>query len=79
MDVETRSELRENRRRQLLDEDVGELRHCWDVKDMDITKCSMLSDKMEIDFHMFSALVLNEVGGHVDYADVVAVHQSCLA
>jgi hypothetical protein len=34
---------------------------------------------MEIDFHMFSALVLNEVGGHVDYADVVAVHQSCLA
>lgn len=28
---------------------------------------------------MFSALVLNEVRRHVDYADVVTVHQSCLA
>uniref|UniRef100_A0A0A9BNH9 Uncharacterized protein n=1 Tax=Arundo donax TaxID=35708 RepID=A0A0A9BNH9_ARUDO len=28
---------------------------------------------------MFSALVLNGAGGHVECADVVAIHQSCLA
>jgi hypothetical protein len=35
-----------------------------------------LTDKVKINLNMFGALVLYEVGGEVDGADVVAVDQS---
>lgn len=30
---------------------------------------------MKINLNMFGALMLNQVGGHVDHADVVTIHQ----
>jgi hypothetical protein len=42
----------------------------------DLTDDDFLSDKMKINLHMFSALMLNGVGGEVHGADVVAVDES---
>jgi hypothetical protein len=49
------------------------------VENTDITKSDPFPNKMEINLHMFGALMLNRVLGHVDGADVVAVHKSCFA
>jgi hypothetical protein len=37
---------------------------------------SLLTDKVEINLNMLSALMLNRVGGEIDSTDVVAVDQS---
>jgi hypothetical protein len=42
----------------------------------DFANCSTLPDKMEINVHTIGVLMLNRVGGHVDYTDVVTMHQS---
>lgn len=34
-------------------------------------------NEMKINLHMFGVLMLDGVGRHVNYADVVAVNQSC--
>jgi hypothetical protein len=39
----------------------------------DLTNGDLLSDKMKINLHMFVVLVLNDVGGEVHDADVIAV------
>jgi hypothetical protein len=49
------------------------------VENTNITKSDPFPNKMEINLHMFGALMLNRVLGHVDGADVVAVHKSCFA
>jgi len=49
------------------------------MKNTHITKCNTLPNEMKIDLHMFGALMLNGIGGHIDSTDVVAVHQGCLA
>jgi hypothetical protein len=37
----------------------------------------MLADEVEVNLNVLRALMLNRVGGHVDGADVVTIHQSC--
>jgi hypothetical protein len=49
------------------------------VENTDITKSNTFPNKMEINLHMFGTLMLNRVLGHVDGADVVAVHKSRFA
>lgn len=44
---------------------------------MNITKGNTLSHKVEVNLHVFSALMLNGVLGHVDGTDIVAIHKSC--
>jgi hypothetical protein len=39
---------------------------------------NLLSDKIEINVHMLSVLMLNEVGGEVHDADIVAVDKCAL-
>jgi hypothetical protein len=46
------------------------------MKNTDSTKSNSLADEMEINFHMFGALVLNWVGGEVDRTDIIAVHEA---
>jgi hypothetical protein len=43
------------------------------MEDTDLTDGDLLSDKMEINLHMLSALMLNGVDGEVHGVDVVAV------
>jgi hypothetical protein len=48
------------------------------VQDTDITDGHGLPHEVEVDLDMLCALVLNEVGGEVDGADVVAVDESAI-
>jgi hypothetical protein len=43
------------------------------MEDADLTDDNLLSDKMKINLHMLDALMLNEVGGEIHNADIVAV------
>jgi hypothetical protein len=54
---------------------LGELRSRRDVEDTNVPG-NTLTDKVKINLNMLGALVLYEVGGEVDGADVVAVDQS---
>jgi hypothetical protein len=45
------------------------------MEDADLTDGNLLSDKMKINLHMLGALMLNEVGGEVHGADIVAVDE----
>jgi hypothetical protein len=46
------------------------------VEDTNILNDNVLTDKVKINLKMLGALVLKEVGGEVDGADVVVVDQS---
>jgi hypothetical protein len=52
------------------------LRTHQDVEDTNVPDGNALADEVEINLNMLSVLVLNEVGGEVDGADVVTVDQS---
>jgi hypothetical protein len=60
---------------QPLSEDVGELRSCRVMEDMNVPDGNTLIDKVKINLNMLDALVLNEVG-EVGVADIVAIDQS---
>jgi hypothetical protein len=45
------------------------------MEDADLTDDNIPSNKMKINLHMLGALMLNEVGGEVYGADIVAVDQ----
>jgi len=49
------------------------------VKDAHITEGDTLPNEVKIDLQMLGVLMLNGVRRHVDGADVVAIHQCCLA
>jgi hypothetical protein len=49
------------------------------MKDTKITNCNSLPDEVKINLNVLSALMLNRVGGHVDRADVVTIHQCSTA
>ena len=49
------------------------------MKDAHITEGDTLPNEVKIDLHMLGAPMLNGVRRHVDGADVVAIHQCCLA
>jgi hypothetical protein len=42
----------------------------------DLTNGDLLSDKMKINLHMFSALMLNGVDGKIQGADVIVIDKS---
>jgi hypothetical protein len=48
------------------------------VQDADITDGKVFSDEVEVDLNMLLMLVLNEVGGEVDDADIFAVDESAI-
>jgi hypothetical protein len=48
------------------------------MEGMDLTDGDILSNKMEIDLYMLSALMLNEVGGEVHDDDIVIVDKRAL-
>jgi hypothetical protein len=48
------------------------------VEDTNVPDGNVLADKVKINLNILGALVLNEVGGEVDGADVVTVDQSGL-
>jgi hypothetical protein len=48
------------------------------VQDADITNGHTFPHKVEVDLDMLRTLVLNGVGGEVDDADVVVVHEGAL-
>jgi hypothetical protein len=43
------------------------------MEDADLTDDNLLSDKIKINLHMFSALMLNGVGREIHSADIVVV------
>jgi len=45
------------------------------MQDTKITNSNSLPDKVKIDLNVFSALMLDRVGGHVKCNDVVTIHQ----
>jgi hypothetical protein len=48
------------------------------VQDVDITDGHTFPHKLEVDLDMLHTLVLNEVGGEIDDADVDAVDEDAL-
>jgi hypothetical protein len=48
------------------------------VQDVDITDGHAFPHKLEVDLDMLHTLVLNEVDGEIDGADVVAVDEDTL-
>jgi hypothetical protein len=48
------------------------------VQDADITDGKVFSDEVEVDLNMLLMLVLNEVGGEVDDADIFIVDESAI-
>ena len=42
---------------------------------MDDTNSNALPNKVEIDLDVLGALMLNEVGGHVDGVDIITIYQ----
>jgi nucleoside-triphosphatase THEP1 len=52
---------------------LGELRSGRDVKNANIADSDMLADKVEVDLHVLRALMLHEINGEIDRADVVAI------
>jgi hypothetical protein len=48
------------------------------VQDADITDGKVFSDEVEVDLNMLLMLVLNEVGGEVDGADIFVVDESAI-
>lgn len=75
-DIETGPKLLKYRRREALGEDVGELRSSRDLKNSHIPDGDTLTDEVEVELNMLRALVLDEVGGEVNSADVVTIDKS---
>jgi hypothetical protein len=48
------------------------------VQDVDITDGHAFPHKLEVDLDMLHTLMLNEVGGEIDGADVVTVDEDAL-
>jgi hypothetical protein len=48
------------------------------VQDADITDGHASPYKVEVNFDIFHALVMNEVGGEIDGADVITVDEGAL-
>jgi hypothetical protein len=48
------------------------------MEDVDLTNDNLLSDKIKINLHILSALMLNEIGGEVHGANIIAVDEGAL-
>jgi hypothetical protein len=49
------------------------------MKNSNVTKGNLLSNKMEVDLNMLRPLMLHRIAGEVDSTDVVAIDQSSTA
>jgi hypothetical protein len=49
-----------------------------DVENPNITCSDTLADEVQVDLHVHRTLMLHEIGGEVDRADVIAVNE-CVA
>jgi hypothetical protein len=79
VNVETGPKFQKHQSGQTFREDVYELGGCGYVQDADITDGNVFLDKVEVNLDMLCALVLNEVGGEVDNADVITARYSASA
>ena len=77
-DAETGAEILEQRRRQPLGEDIGELLCTRDLEDAELTDGHFLTDKVDIQLDVLSPSVMNGIASHVDAGDVVAICDSRL-
>jgi hypothetical protein len=48
------------------------------MKDANITKSHTFPNKVDVNLHMFSALMLDRVLGHVNGADIITIYESRL-
>ena len=48
------------------------------MENTDIAKSNAFPDKMKINLHMFSSLILNMISGQVCGTNVIAVYNRCL-
>ena len=71
-DVQTGTEVTKDGGRKSLGEDVGILRGGWHMANTHISKSDALANKMEVDLHMLSALMLYWISREIYGADVVA-------
>ena len=70
--VQTGTEVVEDGDRKSLGEDVGILQGGWHMENTHISKSDALANKMEVDLHMLSALMLYWISREIYGADVVA-------
>jgi len=68
--------IHENKGREPLSEDIGELRRGGHMKNTNCTHGDSFTDEVKVNFHMLGALMLNGVGGEVDGADIVVVDEA---
>jgi hypothetical protein len=59
--------------RQAFRRDVRELVRGEDIKNLDLSQSNLLADEVIVDLNMLRATMMDEVGGHVDRTNVVAV------
>jgi hypothetical protein len=63
---------------QTLSEDVGKLGRGRDKENPNIANSNSITNKVQVDLHMFRLLMLNRVSGEVHGADIVAVDERAL-
>jgi hypothetical protein len=76
--VEARSELREDRGRKTLGEDVSELGGGRYMENPNISNSHPVTNEVLVNLHMLHPLMLNRVGGEVHDANVVALDERAL-
>src|SRR6185312_11380707 len=76
--VEAGSKLREGRRGQPFGEDVSKLGGSRDMEYPNIADGDSVAHEVQVNLHMLRPLMLDEVGGEMHGADVVAVDEHAL-
>jgi hypothetical protein len=76
--VEARPELREDRGRKTLGEDVSELGGGRYMENPNISNSHPVTNEVLVNLHMLRPLMLNRVGGEVHDANIVALDEHAL-
>lgn len=74
-DVETRDEVTKKSRRKTLGEDIRKLMLWRDKKNAYESKSYLTVHKMNVNFHMFGALMMNRIGREIDSRYIVTINQ----
>jgi hypothetical protein len=72
---ETEPKFLKHRCREAFNEDVCESRSNLDMKNPHISDSNLLTNEMEVKLNMLGTLMMDRVGGEVNGADVVTVHE----
>ena len=78
MNVETGDKFFEQDGREAFSKDISKLLRGGDVKDTNVTKLDLVTNKMNIDLNMLCLLVLNVISSKIDGADIVTINQDRL-